>query len=106
MLLRRVFRVDTRGVWVNREVEDTCGVFKDWVRQHFQLPRNISKVIVSLYLQPSVNREKGTIRICGCTSDCTVRQLVFRNKAFDEPGRRNIFRRFVGHAVYLEIEYE
>lgn len=109
MLLRkRVFCVPKykwgTGSWRSGNVEDYCGRFEVWVRKHFELPKRVSKAIISLHSRPSVDREKGRIKKCSC--GCGMITLLFGRTELDAENLSSVLRPLIGRTVYLEVEYE
>lgn len=104
MLLRkRVFRTTWRH-WKSGNLIDACGEFETWVRKHFELPNQISLVVVSLHSTLGKNREEGKVRRCPCGCDMT--ELVIGRTEFMDENLSSILRPLRDRIVYLEVEYE
>lgn len=110
MLLRkRTFRAGDDLYWNSGKLEDQCGVFEEWTRRHFELPRQISRVIISLYSRPSVNRKKGKVeKYCCGLGCCEGGKLLFAGDCIDfwDEDLSLILRPLIGRTIYLGVEYE
>lgn len=108
MLLRkRTFRSGDDLCWNSGKLEDWCGDFEIWIRRHFELPRQISRVIISLYSRPSVNRKKGKVeKYCCGLGCCEGGKLIFDRTVFCDEDLSLILRPLTGRTIYLGVEYE
>jgi len=108
ILAKRVFRRDT-WCWAAGDIHDYCGGIERWVRGHFELPRKISRVIITLHNRPAVNRER--MRVRGPKHGLSDRPYVVLQAstasfATYSLSLTRLLKPVIGRTVYLQVEYE